>query len=148
MVMFVKNAHFVNTQHAEQHAHSCWPRHDLTLSLQAYSDSKQHFIKSPFTFTFCQKPKIRFFYHKSAAPPLHLSTSLQKIYLSLLLFGQLLLQLLQLLGGAITQLVVGGRQLVQLSLYVSTLLWGQSGEDAGEEVSAGGVYMLNVFLSV
>lgn len=147
MVMFVKNAHSVNIQHAEQHAHSCWARHDLTLSLQAYSDSKQHFRKSPFTFTFCQKPKIRF-YHKSAAPPLHLSTSFQKIYLSLLLFGQLLLQLLQLLGGAITQLVVGGRQLVQLSLYMSTLLWGQSGEDTGEEVSAGGVYTLNVFLSV
>lgn len=59
-----------------------------------------------------------------------------KIYLSLLLFGQLLLQLLQLLRGTVAQLVVGGRQLVQLSLYMSALLWGQSGGDTGEEVSS------------
>lgn len=53
---------------------------------------------------------------------LYLGTSLRPVYLSFLLFGQLLLQLLQLLGGAITQLVVGGCQLVQLGLYISTLL--------------------------
>ncbi len=69
---------------------------------------------------------------------------LQPIYLSFLLFGQLLLQLLQLLGGAITQLVVGGRQLVQLSLYMSTLLWGQPGKDTRDKVRAGGVYVFNV----
>lgn len=60
-------------------------------------------------------------------PSVHGSTSLLKIYLSLLLFGQLLLQLLQLLSGALAQLVVGGRQLVQLSLDVGALLWGQPG---------------------
>lgn len=47
-------------------------------------------------------------YDKSTVPPVHLGTSLRKIYLSLLLFGQLLLQLLQLLGGTLAQLVVGG----------------------------------------
>lgn len=62
---------------------------------------------------------------------LHSSTSLQKIYLSLLLFGQLLLQLLQLLSGVLAQLVVGRRQLVQLSLDIGALLWGQPGHGVG-----------------
>lgn len=56
-------------------------------------------------------------------------------YLSLLLSGQLLLQLLQLLRGALTHLAVGGRQLVQLSLDLGPLLWGQSG---GREGGGGG----------
>lgn len=45
-----------------------------------------------------------------------------------------MLQLLQLLGGAVAQLAVGGRQLVQLSLDVAALLRGQSGEDAVEKI--------------
>lgn len=72
------------------------------------------------------RPK-RKFVDKPAAARVHRSASLQKLYLSLLLFGQLLLQLLQLLSGALAQLVVGGCQLVQLSLHVGALLWGQPG---------------------
>lgn len=71
------------------------------------------------------------FVGKPAVPRVHRSTFLQKIYLSLLLFGQLLLQLLQLLSGALAQLVVGGRQLVQLSLDIGALLWGQPGHGWG-----------------
>lgn len=49
--------------------------------------------------------------------------ALPPVYLSLLLFGQLLLQLLQLLGGALQKLVVGVGQLSQLSLHLSALFW-------------------------
>lgn len=104
--------------------HSCWPGDSVTLNSQACALLKQRLVNE---LIFVSDGAKREFVDKPAVPRVHRSTSLQKIYLSLLLFGQLLLQLLQLLSGALAQLAVGGRQLVQLSLDIGALLWGQPG---------------------
>lgn len=51
VVMFVKNAHSVNTQHAVQNTHTfAGSARELTFSSQAsLNNSKQHFSKSTFT---------------------------------------------------------------------------------------------------